>query len=400
MPDVSEERVLILTPVGRDAALATRILRDADFQTRTCADLSDLSAAIREGAGAVLLGQEALSSPTSIEELSREIDSQPAWSALPLVVITSGRPPFAADPGVLRWLEGLRSTTFLERPVRVITLISALRSALQARRRQYQVRDLLAELERGVRYRDEFLAMLAHELRNPLAPIRNAANLLKLHRKRLDPQLQWAAEAVDRQSHLLVRLVDDLLDVARITRGMVELRPRELDLAQIIDQAVETVEAQLGGSHPLSIEVDEECRRLNADPARVTQIVFNLLHNAAKYSEPGKRIWLSVYPENGEYCAIAVRDEGRGIPREHRDTIFELFLQGERGLDRAEGGLGLGLTLVRRLAELHGGSVSAYSQGPGTGSEFIVRLPRGRAAADAGEPPPANPPEAATQSAS
>lgn len=389
-----DERVLIMAPVGRDAALTTRILQRAGFSTGICPDLPALSAAIAEGAGAVLLTQEALRSSASHGALSRELESQPAWSALPLVVITNGQHPFAGALTTLRWLEDLRSATFLERPVRIMTLVSTLRTAIQARRRQYQVRDLLAELERGVRYRDEFLAMLAHELRNPLAPIRNAAHLLQLHRNRLDARLQWAADAVDRQSNLLTRLVDDLLDVARITRGMVGLRLRELDLGEVIDQAVEAVQAQLQGSHPLSISISDECRRLHADPARLTQIVFNLLHNAGKYSDPGRRIWLSVYPEEPDRCAIAVRDEGRGIAREHLDTIFELFLQGERGLDRAEGGLGLGLTLVRRLTELHGGSVSAHSEGPGKGSEFIVHLPRREQPSES-----ANPPEPSIQGA-
>jgi PAS domain S-box-containing protein len=224
------------------------------------------------------------------------------------------------------------------------------------------------------RRKDEFLAMLAHELRNPLAPISNSLQILRLTDD-LSPAVEAMRDVMQRQVDHLVRLVDDLLEVSRITRGKVELRKETVELAAIIAGAVETSRPLIAAAgHQLAVTICPEPLTVDADPVRLGQVVSNLLNNAAKYTEDGGQIWLTVRPENGQAC-IAVRDTGVGIPPEMLPTIFDMFAQLDGSMRRAQGGLGIGLTLARTLVEMHGGQIEARSDGPGRGSEFIVRLP-------------------------
>jgi CheY-like chemotaxis protein len=259
--------------------------------------------------------------------------------------------------------------------------------ALRSRQRQFQVRDLLeqnardsleletqaAALREASRRKDEFLAMLAHELRNPLASISSAVGLLKETR---DPESTgWGVDVIDRQGRQLSRLVDDLLDVSRITRGKIELRRELLDAALCLGNACDAARPWIAErGHTLQANFPHGSLWLEADPTRLEQIVVNLLCNAAKYTPRGGRIWISGQHTEGS-IVIAVRDSGIGIPGDKIAEMFELFVQGERSAARSEGGLGIGLTVVRALCQLHGGSVSAYSDGPGAGTTFTVRLP-------------------------
>ncbi|MFN3653537.1 MAG: response regulator [Armatimonadota bacterium] len=237
---------------------------------------------------------------------------------------------------------------------------------------------LFSELEDSARRKDEFLAMLAHELRNPLAAISNADYVLDEVSSGND-RVSRLREIISRQTKHLARLVDDLLDISRITRGKIELRKEPLDLVAVVQRAVETTGPLIDGrQHELHVELPESPICLEADPTRLEQILANLLNNAAKYTEPGGTIWLAVrtIPEGDqEWAEVRVRDTGIGMHPELLPRIFELFTQSERSLDRSEGGLGIGLALVRNLIQLHGGTIHATSQGPGTGSEFVVRLP-------------------------
>jgi PAS domain S-box-containing protein len=222
------------------------------------------------------------------------------------------------------------------------------------------------------RRKDEFLAMLAHELRNPLAAINNAVQLSL--RPGRDEDLEWSKEVIDRQAKHLARLIDDLLDVSRITRGKIQLRKEPLDLAPIIVRAVEAVSPLMESKkHKLTLSITPGQMRLLADPTRMEQVLVNVLTNAAKYTEEGGHITLTAH-HNGKVI-LRVKDTGIGIRREMLPRIFDLFAQADGTIDRSQGGLGIGLTLVKRLVEMHGGTVTATSDGPGTGSEFTIQLP-------------------------
>jgi signal transduction histidine kinase/CheY-like chemotaxis protein len=231
-----------------------------------------------------------------------------------------------------------------------------------------------AELQEANQRKDEFLAMLSHELRNPLAPIRNALEVIRRIAPP-DPKFNWAGDVMDRQVRHLTRLVEELLDVARISQGKIQLNKEPVDLAAVIAQSVETAQPFIDArGHTLSVKLPDTPVWLQGDFARLAQVVSNLLHNSAKYSEDGGRIQLELCVEDGQAIVI-VRDNGIGIDATLLPRIFDLFAQGSRSLDRIQGGLGVGLTLARRLVELHGGKVEAFSEGAKKGAEFRVSIP-------------------------
>jgi signal transduction histidine kinase/DNA-binding response OmpR family regulator len=233
---------------------------------------------------------------------------------------------------------------------------------------------LYQEIREANQRKDEFLAMLAHELRNPLAPILNALHILRLSGTDTEAA-EKARETAERQVRHMVRLVDDLLDVSRITRGKIELRKEPVELAGVVARAVESTRPLVDGrSHQLEVSAVPEGVWIEADPTRLEQVLANLLNNAAKYTEPGGRIWLTARQDNGA-VEVRVKDTGIGLAPEMLRCVFEPFVQVDQSLERAQGGLGIGLTLVRSLVEMHGGTVHAHSAGLGQGSEFVVRLP-------------------------
>jgi PAS domain S-box-containing protein len=249
---------------------------------------------------------------------------------------------------------------------------------------------LLAALREADRRKDEFLAMLAHELRNPLAPIRNAAQIIRLKGPPA-PEMQWAREVIDRQVDQLNRLVDDLLDVSRITRGKIELRRARISLEDVINTAVEASRPLIEKwGHELVVDLPPDPIHLDADLARLAQAFLNLLNNAAKYTEQRGRISLTAGIENGQ-AVVRVADNGLGIPPEMLPRIFDMFTQVDRSRERSQDGLGIGLTLVRLIVGLHQGTVHAHSKGIGFGSEFVVRLPLAGAAASEDAAAPTQP---------
>ena len=262
--------------------------------------------------------------------------------------------------------ESERLTRELEQRVRERT--SELEAAIE---RQLE---LTRELRDADRRKDEFLALLAHELRNPLAPVQNAVSIMQ-HKQIDDTELRWCRDVIERQSNQLARLVDDLLDVSRITHGKIVLRHEEVDLSALISSALETCRPQIDAHHhQLRVSMPHVPVRLTGDPTRLTQVIANLLNNAAKYQHPSGVIEI-IGERSGDQALIHVRDRGIGMTAEALKSIFDLFAQGASSIDRSHGGLGVGLSLVRTLVELHGGSVHAYSDGPGTGSSFTVVLP-------------------------
>ena len=247
-------------------------------------------------------------------------------------------------------------------------------------------RDAEEALRVGDRRKDEFMATLAHELRNPLAPIRNAVSVMG----RLAPlpeRATWALQIIDRQSQHLTRLVDDLLDVSRITQGKVNLRKHRVSLLKPLRDAIEAVGSAVDAAgHELEVALPPDPLEVDADATRVTQIFFNLLGNAVKFTPPGGKVHVGAERMDG-MAKVWVRDNGIGIPEEHVQNIFEMFSQVDSALQRTQGGLGIGLSLVRGLVELHGGKAEAHSPGTGKGSEFIVYLPL--ADSPSGQPPDA-----------
>jgi len=384
-------RVAILAPTGKDALLTSAIFAEASIESIVCADVAGVEQAMEEGVGALLLAEEAIAKE-SLHNLAAALSRQEPWSDLPVLLMTK----YGADSSTVSTaLPALGNVTLLERPVRPATLISSVRAALKARERQYQVRKHLAEqartnkeLEESIqererveealrdadRRKDEFIATLAHELRNPLAPIRNSLHILRIAGGQ-DSATEQVCEMIERQVVHLVRLVDDLMEVSRITRGKIELRMEPVELAAVIRSAVEASRPLIeAAGHQLAIAIPAEAVIIQGDPVRLSQVVSNLLNNAAKYMDDGGQIWLGAKQE-GEAAVISVRDTGIGIAAEMLPHIFKMFTQVDRSVRQAQGGLGIGLTLVRTLVEMHGGQVKANSPGVGQGSEFVVRLP-------------------------
>jgi signal transduction histidine kinase/CheY-like chemotaxis protein len=309
-------------------------------------------------------------------------------------VVTDGAPP-AGDAGTLsaplRSRDGSRLGTLrLTRAARpfdaddeaVVAQLAHLAAIALDNARLYE------ELREGDRRKDEFLATLAHELRNPLAPIRNALRILRLAQRDGDAAEQ-ARAMIERQVGQMVRLVDDLLDVSRISRGKLTLRRERVDLASVVEAALETSRpAIVAGGHALRVELPDEPLWLDGDATRLAQIFLNLLNNAARYTTAPGHIELRV-ARDGDAAVVSVRDTGIGIPAEMLPRVFDMFMQAnDRSAERDGGGLGIGLTLVKQLVELHHGTVEARSDGAGKGSEFVVRLPLAPPAADVPAPAP------------
>jgi PAS domain S-box-containing protein len=494
-----ENRVLVLAPTRKDAELTQALLERAGIGCLCCTTLQQGCEELDRGAAALLLAEELLVEQGK-DGLMAWLSRQPPWADLPILVLARPRADSAA---VAQALDLLGNVTVLERPTRVSALVSAVRTALRARRRQYQNREemeerqhdleaqaflgaivsssddaiisktldgtiltwnagaervfgytaaeaigkpvtmlipperqdeepkLLERLRRGERvehyetvrvgkdgrqidislsvspmrnpdgkliaaskvarditerkkaeaalreadrHKDEFLATLAHELRNPLAPIRNSLHLLRMAAPS-DATAQRVCEMMERQVNHLVRLVDDLMEVSRITRGVIDLRCEETDLATVLRSAVETSKPLIEAArHRLAIAIPSEPIPLRGDAVRLSQVFANLLNNAAKYTDGPGQISLSARREEQEIL-VSVRDSGIGIPAPMLPVVFDMFVQADRSTNRAQGGLGIGLTLAKRLVEMHGGTMSAHSAGPGQGSEFVVRLP-------------------------
>ena len=391
-----EQCVLVVMPGPRDLVRTQQILGDAGIATRPCARLSQLSAELSRGAAALLLTEEVVRADSG-GDIERALGEQPPWSMIPLLVL-------GGDGGMDRvermGLERYPAVTVLDKPVRTRALIGAAQSALRARANQLQVRDLLRERERQSaalekqeeklraaleavskqaeqlrtrdNLKDQFLATLAHELRNPLAPITSGLSLLEA---KADPRSERTLAVMRRQVSHMVRLIDDLLDVSRITTGKLELKTERFALRSAIEAAVEAATPALNrGEHSLKVELPDGDSYVVGDQTRIAQVVSNLLNNAGKYTPKRGHVELAVRRDGAE-IAITVRDDGVGIPEGRLEDVFEMFAQIDQPGQRSEGGLGIGLALVRRLVEMHGGRVQAESAGPGQGSTFTVRLP-------------------------
>jgi signal transduction histidine kinase len=372
---VNDLRVLVLAATPKDFALTQSVLERHDLTVAACAAAPELRARLDDGAGAVLLAEEALAQQQVLVDW---IEQQPAWSDLPILVLAR---PSTDSTFLAAATQRLGNVTILVRPIRIAALVSAVQAALRARRRQYQIREYLIEraaaeerLRLNDQRKDEFLAILAHELRNPLAPISNALHIVRPWLAQNDKMAVFG-QMMSRQVGNLTRLVDDLLEVSRVTRGELDLHRERIELGAVLRSAVESSQPLIESrKHRFDVSLPLQPVYLQADAVRLAQIVANLLNNAAKYTPSGGHIALAAAIDGGD-AVIEVQDNGLGIPAEDQSRIFELFIQVDKNRNRAQGGLGIGLTLVKRLTELHGGSVDVVSEGRGRGSRFIVRLP-------------------------
>jgi signal transduction histidine kinase/CheY-like chemotaxis protein len=362
-PDL-EQRILIHAPVGKDARLIADLLTRAGIASCICADPAQLLGELAHGAGAVLVGDEAVS-PEFLGAVGGFLDRQQGWSDLPVMIMTRRG---AGSAELQHRYPALGNVSLVERPAQGVTLVSAAQSALRARRRQYAMREVDQR-------KDEFLAMLAHELRNPLAPIRAASDLLRIPALDRD-RIRQTSEIISRQVKHMTGLIDDLLDLSRVSRGLVTLDETLLDAEQVVSNAVEQVRPLLDARrHRLTIQMPPGTAFVNGDHKRLVQILANMLNNAAKYTPEGGAITVALQTDE-DSVRYAVSDNGIGIAPHMLDQVFDMFAQAERSSDRAQGGLGIGLALVKNLVALHGGRVSVSSEGIGKGSRFAVTLPR------------------------
>ena len=363
-------RVLICAPVRRDIELLSQLLERAGLRADDCPDPKTLGQRLRNDALALLVTEEALV-PELVRVMRSFVDDQPFWSDFPIIV-------FAGPSTEGRYLERLNefgpraNVTLVDRPVRMKSVVSIMQSVARARTRQFEIRDLLAKLEDRIAERDRFLAILGHELRNPLAAIVLAAQMVDSSTGTLDAE---HAERIERQAQHLASLVDDLLDLSRITTGKIVLKRSVFDLTYVIAECVKSMQADADRRGiRLTFEPAPEPLVIHADELRVEQIISNLLTNALKYTRRGGNVDVRT-ERRGDHAAIVVSDSGVGIARERLGTIFELFSQAENAIGRSQGGMGIGLNIVRTLVSMHGGSVKVKSDGIDQGSTFTAMLP-------------------------
>jgi signal transduction histidine kinase/ActR/RegA family two-component response regulator len=364
----SEERVAILTPTARDGPLTVSLLARAGVKGLLARDGRDLLRLIEEGVESALVAEEALSSETS-RELRTVLEHQEPWSDLPVIIFAASSDRTRAR----RTVESLAphgNVVLLERPVSTRTLISSVRAALRARRRQYGARQLVEQLAGAVRARDEFLAMLGHELRNPLAAMLVASDLIQEKRDSARSQA-----IIARQVRKLSRLVDDLLEVSRVSSGKIPLQRAPVDLREVVRRSVEVLEySPRRPGLQIALSLPEQEVLIDGDALRLEQVMGNLLSNAVKYTPDGGSITVEVGSRRtGRWCASGT--PGSESRSTSRSRSSEPFAQVASSFHRSEGGLGRGLSLVRGLVALHGGRVQARSEGPNQGSEFVVELP-------------------------
>lgn len=358
-----EQRILIYAPAGQDAALAGTVLAGSAIASHACRSPGELAEQLALGAGCVLTVDEALHAGV-YSVLDAYARQQPDWSDLPIILLTHA----GLDSLPLRQaIATLGNLTLLERPVHILTLITSAHAMLRARQRQYQVRETQKR-------KDEFLASLGHELRNPLAPIKSSVALLK-HLFPASEQVGKVSDVIERQVTHLTRLVDDLLDVARITSGKVLLQRKDFELQQVLDHVSELCQPAASKRHiRITRDLPSHAVTLHADYARVVQIFANIVSNAVKFTPDGGHIHITARQAQGQ-LQVVIEDNGIGIEPDAIARIFSMFEQGRTVAGEMTSGLGIGLSLARQFAELHGGSIDARSDGPGHGSRFIVTLP-------------------------
>ena len=377
------ERILVLAPTGDDAAAVEQILREHGHDARVVTDLAELIEEIATSAGAAVVAAEALEERHLCARFREVLERQEPWSDIPLLMLGGSGDSEAVH---VRELLGVSAhVVILERPVGVATFLTALDAALRSRRRQYEVKRLLAELAASAaeiarahveanHAKDEFIATLAHELRSPITAISGWIQLLR--KGDLDPsEAADALSMIESSAKVQAHIIEDLMDVSRILTGKVMIEPAVVDLVPIMAKVAVTFRpaAALKGID-LTTDLSAESLAAWADEVRIQQIGWNLISNAIKFTPRGGSVKVSLR-RDGDTAVIRVRDTGRGISPDLLPHIFERYRQEEGAGKRAQHGLGLGLSIVCHLVESHGGTIRAYSEGKDRGADFVVRLP-------------------------
>jgi signal transduction histidine kinase/ActR/RegA family two-component response regulator len=373
-----ELRVLVCAPIGRDSALTVELLQRASITCLACRSINDVCDRLAEGAGAILLTEEALSDP-HVDALAAALAAQPAWSDISILLF-AGTQRDEAALRTLRKLEILRNVTLLDRPLRTSAVISTVQAALRGRRRQYELRDVLtalhkarADAEEANRLKDEFLATVSHELRTPLNAIMGWVSLLR--QARFDQgRTSSVLEIVERNARAQAQIIADVLDISRMITGRVRLAQVPVSLAKVVLDALDTTRPSLTAKGiELRTDIDEG-PVVSGDPERLQQVFWNIFSNACKFTPAGGRMEVTLRSD-AEWTTLRVTDTGAGIAPEFLPYVFDRFRQADQSFTRAHGGLGLGLAIVKHLVEMHGGEVTAHSQGVGKGARFEIRLP-------------------------
>jgi signal transduction histidine kinase/ActR/RegA family two-component response regulator len=373
-----DHRVLVFAPIGRDAALTYDLLHRTAVHGFICGSVGHVVAELAKGAGAIILTEEALDDP-GFPSLPAALEQQAAWSDIP-VILFAGNAQSSASLRTIGLAETLRNVTFIDRPIRIAAVTSVVRAAIRARARQYELRDTLValhaartEAEAASRLKDEFLATLSHELRTPLNAILGWTTMLR-HRQVDESQIARALEVVERNARMQAKLIEDVLDMARIITGKLRLDMRPVALAPIVAAAIDAVRPAADvKSIRLQVNVGA-LPAIHGDATRLQQVLWNLLSNAVKFTTPGGTVTTSLQLLDS-HAVLAVSDTGQGLAPEFLPFVFDRFRQADQSVTRGHGGLGLGLSIVKQVVELHGGSVRAESAGPGRGSTFYVTLP-------------------------
>ena len=384
MADLPDERsVLVIAPTGCDANIICTQLQRSDMRCHASTALSDAIPQLVHGVGALVIAEEAVTA-CGLADLTSVLAQQPAWSDVPIVFLLA---PAAARAYPLHGLEQLlhrHAATVLERPVPGLTLVTTVRAALAARMRQYDVRDLI-ERERSARevaevatrLRDEFVATASHELRSPLNAIVMATDIL-LHDNSSDNDRKHAVAAIGSSAKAQQKLVEDLLDMSRLLAGTMRIAPVPSAMGALIDNAIDIVRpAALAKRINLDVRLVAKDDVALADPERMRQILWNLLNNAVKFTPANGYVGLAL-ERSGDELVITVADTGKGIKPDFLPHVFDRFRQADQGPTQRHAGLGLGLSIVKQLCELHGATVEARSEGEGKGAQFVVRMPAPR----------------------
>jgi signal transduction histidine kinase/CheY-like chemotaxis protein len=374
----AERRVLLLAPTARDAEASCAVFDAANIECEPCKGLDQLCAEIAAGAAALLVPEEVVLADVA-ERLRGALRRQPVWSDLPVIVLSSMG---AESPAVAKALSTLGNVSLIERPTRVSTLLSLVTTALRARERQYQVRDLLAgeqearaEADAANQAKDHFLAVLSHELRTPLSPVLLSVAAMETD-PALSPELREEVSMIRRNVDLEARLIDDLLDLSRVINGKLRLQMQPTGVHDLLRQVVRICASDLAAKRlALTTELEAGDDRVTADPARLQQVFWNLLKNAIQFTPEGGRIDVRSRRNGDGRLAVEVRDSGIGIPAEVLHRMFDAFEQGDAKTGRPSSGLGLGLAISKAVVELHGGTIRAASDGAGQGASLVVEIP-------------------------